>query len=257
MQYRSFMIAIAVLIICACSVSALTISTVTTEDGKKTTTMDGSTSTQTTSTGTQLEDIQEDEETALSLDTEEDIETDTEESTEENIDTVDAEGEVPSNCVSTSGNELIIRFEPEIFEDIDGTLNELAMEQAEIDAHTLIQATVLSDLTEMGMPGLQLVKLPDDMSLEEGIAYYESLEEVRFAEPNYHISIYPDGCSEETLTEADDMLIETVDEQEDALTEGEDEPTEKEDVHIESGDGFTRTVVNSERAQVQTTTYTT
>ena len=262
MQYRSIMIAIAVLVICACSVSALTISTskVTTDEGTTSTTSigEGAVSVQ----GNSPEDVQntgdalENEEMMQTLNTEKES---TEEIAEEGSESVEAEGEVASNCTGTSGNELIIRFEPESFEDDVGTLDELAMEQAEFEAHSLIQATVLSDLTEMGMPGLQLVQLPDDMSLEEGIAYYESLDNVRFAEPNYHISIYPDDCPEEVNAEStDDVLIETVDENlegEDLLNEGDDLLNEGEDVRIESGDGFTKTIVESTTPQYRIDSY--
>ena len=178
------------LIVCMGCVSALTISTSTvststgTEDGTTTSMTSASYS---SSTGLN-EDVPEAEVEVASATSIEEVDI-------EVLD--DIEVESLSNCNEVSGAELIVRFEPEYFELSDGTLNALAMEEAEFKAHSAIGATVLSDLTEIGMPGLQLVKLPDGMSLEEGIAHYESLSGVRFAEPNYQISISSDECAED------------------------------------------------------------
>ena len=213
MYYRHIMIAIAVLIVCAVCASALSISTTTvrTEDGE----MQSTTSTSSRSTGSETmslgEDVGEEEIVALY---EEDVSE--EDSTEENAEFF-SEG-VANNCIEGYGNELIIRFEPEYFERLDGTLDEAAMEEAELRIHASIKASVLSDLAELGMPGLQLVGLPEGMSLEEGIAYYEALPEVRFAEPNYQISIYPaEECAEGETT--DEITDEPGSEEAEALDE--------------------------------------
>ena len=197
MQYRYSMIALAVLIVCVGYVSALTISTSTvhTEDG--TTQSMTSTVGYSTSAAAELdENVQESNVEVASITTIE----------ETDMKIMEAEEEQSTNCTETSGSELIVRFEPESFELPDGTLNALAMEEAELKAHSAINATVLSDLTEIGIPGLQLVRLPDDMSLEEGIAHYESLPGVRFAEPNYQISLSSDECAED---DAIDISAET------------------------------------------------
>jgi hypothetical protein len=175
------MIAIAMLIVCVGCVSALTVSTstVSTKNGDVKST--NSTGGYSTSTGIDENVPEADVEIAAITSTEE----------------VDMKAlNSSTNCTEASKAELIVKFEPEHFESTNGTLNALAMEEAEFQAHSAINATVLSDLTEIGMPGLQLVKLPDGMSLEEGIAYYESLPGVRFAEPNYQISISSEKCVE-------------------------------------------------------------
>jgi hypothetical protein len=104
-------------------------------------------------------------------------------------------------------------------------------------------------MTEFGIPGLQLVRLPEEMSLEEGIAYYEALPEVRFAEPNYQISIYPiDECADSEVTdeitgEAIGEDGEAIDEDSEAIDEGseitgeatgEDTETLENDITLES-----------------------
>jgi hypothetical protein len=184
MEYRHIMIAVAMLIVCVGCVSALTISssTLSTGDGKA----QSMTSTSGYSTSTEIHGHDVDITTSTSI----------EEADMKALE--DTEAEPSTNCTEAPKVELIVRFEPEYFELPDGTLNALAMEETELKAHSAINAIVLSDLTEIGMPGLQLVELPDDMSVEEGIAYYESLPGVRFAEPNYPISLYSDECTEDS-----------------------------------------------------------
>jgi hypothetical protein len=193
MKYRYIMIATAMLIVCVVCVSAITISSsiVSTGDGKAQST----TSTSGYSSSTELHEHHVEVAMITSIIEEADMKA---------LEETDVE--LSTNCNEASKVELIVRFEPEYFEDIDGALNALAMEEAGLKAHSAINATVLSDLTEIGMPGLQLVELPDDMSLEEGIAYYESLPGVRFAEPNYQISIHSDECAED---ESIDIVAET------------------------------------------------
>jgi hypothetical protein len=203
------MIAIAMLIVCAGCVSALTISTSTvrTEDGEVQSMTSSSSSGSTGSTPSPDESVSEETEEKVVAVSEEDEEKFTDEgaevlSSEEVVEEVE---EVANTCTEKIENELIIKFEPEYFERSDGTLDELAMEEAGLKIHDSIDAVILSDLTEFGMPGLQLVRLPEGMSLEEGIAYYEALPEVRFAEPNYQISIYrADECVEGEETETPD-----------------------------------------------------
>jgi hypothetical protein len=191
------MAVIAVLFICAGCVSALTISSsvVRTEDGEQSMTSSSSSSSSQSS-------VSSFESETSAEDTEGDVDVLSEESGE----ILSAES---TNCTETQKPELIISFQPQIFELSDGTLDQVAMKQAENSVHGTINATILSDLTEQGMPGIQLVLLPEGMSIEEGIAYYESLPEIRFAEPNYQISIYSDECIE--AASAEDEEFETTD----------------------------------------------
>jgi hypothetical protein len=178
------MTVIAVLFICAGCVSALTISSsvVRTEDGEQTMTSSSQSSVSSP-------------ESEVSVET---VEADVDLLSEGSGEILSAES---TNCTETKEPELIISFQPQIFELPDGTLDQVAMRQAENSVHGAINATILSDLTEQGMPGIQLVLLPEGMSIEEGIAYYESLPEIRFAEPNYQISIYLDECIEAASAE--------------------------------------------------------
>jgi len=212
MQYRYIMLAIAMLLVCVGCVSALTISS--SSSSSTVSTGNGESQSMTLTNGYSIstgldENVLDLNENLL----EEDIEIasitpidDLEEG--DMVALNDTEEKSSKNCAEVSKAELIVRFEPEYFEFSDGTLNVLAMAEAELKAHSAISATVLSDLTEIGMPGLQLVQLSDDMSLEEGIAYYGSLPGVRFAEPNYQISIYSDECEED---DSIDILAETSD----------------------------------------------
>ncbi len=50
--------------------------------------------------------------------------------------------------------------------------------------NTAINATVVTDYTPYGMAGLQLVQLPVNMTTEQGITYYNTTPNVRYAEPN-------------------------------------------------------------------------
>jgi len=61
-------------------------------------------------------------------------------------------------------------------------------------AHAIIGARVLEDYSSEGMPGLQLVQLPDEMNVEDGIAYYSVKPGIKYAEPDYYrtASVIPD-----------------------------------------------------------------
>ncbi|HPP78070.1 hypothetical protein, partial [Methanospirillum sp.] len=56
-------------------------------------------------------------------------------------------------------------------------------------SHAYIGAKVKTDYNELGLPGLQLVQLPPGMTLEDSIAYYQSLPYVKYAERNVVYSI--------------------------------------------------------------------
>jgi hypothetical protein len=78
--------------------------------------------------------------------------------------------------------ELLVRFNPELW-------NTTALQSAARASHDNIGATVITDYTELGLPGLQLITLPPGMTTAEGKAYYEALPYVQYAEPNAVYSI--------------------------------------------------------------------
>jgi len=47
-----------------------------------------------------------------------------------------------------------------------------------------IQASVMTDYSAYGMPGLQLVSLQVNMTTEQGLSYYRNVTNVLYAEPN-------------------------------------------------------------------------
>lgn len=51
-----------------------------------------------------------------------------------------------------------------------------------------INATLVTDYTQYGMPGLQLVNLPVNMTVSQGIGYYQNVTYVLYAEPNVKYS---------------------------------------------------------------------
>ena len=81
--------------------------------------------------------------------------------------------------------EVLVRFDPDLW-------NMTVLQSAASAAHASIGATVKTDYNELGLPGLQLVKLPPGMTVNESIAYYQSLPYVKYAEPNLVYSIESD-----------------------------------------------------------------
>lgn len=61
-------------------------------------------------------------------------------------------------------------------------------------AHATIGARVLEDFSASGAPGLQLVALPEGMSVTDGVAYYSVKSGIQYAEPDYYrtSAIIPD-----------------------------------------------------------------
>lgn len=90
----------------------------------------------------------------------------------------------PSGPVNTSATqvELLVRFAPELW-------NQTSLQSAAAASHASVGAAVLTDYDELGLPGLQHVLLPPGMSAEDGIAFYESIPYVQYAEKNYEYSI--------------------------------------------------------------------
>lgn len=102
---------------------------------------------------------------------------------------IDKDGKQPGEPdPSTAGNtsvtqvELLVRFTPELW-------NQSTLQSAASASHASVGAAVLTDYDELGLPGLQHVLLPVGMSAEDGIAFYESIPYVQYAEKNYEYSI--------------------------------------------------------------------
>ena len=54
--------------------------------------------------------------------------------------------------------------------------------------NTAVNATLVTDYTPYGMPGLQLVNLQKNMTVNQGIEYYRNVTYVLYAEPNVQYS---------------------------------------------------------------------
>lgn len=79
--------------------------------------------------------------------------------------------------------ELLVRFNPEAF-PTNGS-----REAFEMQTNAAIGAFMITDFTSQGITGLELVRLPQGMTTQEGIAYYESIPTVLYAEVNAVYSI--------------------------------------------------------------------
>lgn len=79
--------------------------------------------------------------------------------------------------------ELLVRFDPLAFPS-NGS-----REAAEIQANAVIGAVMITDFSDDGLAGLQLVRLPPGMNTSEGIEYYQTIPTVMYAEPNAVYSI--------------------------------------------------------------------
>ncbi len=76
-----------------------------------------------------------------------------------------------SNPIEYEKNELLVRFKPDVSENVSQNL------------HFQTGATVLKEYD--CIKGLQLVKIPDNISMNEIIGIYMSNTDVLYAEPNY------------------------------------------------------------------------
>ena len=79
--------------------------------------------------------------------------------------------------------ELLVRFNPEAF-PTNGS-----REASEMQANAAIGAVMITDFTSQGITGLELVRLPQGMTTEQGITYYQSIPTVMYAEVNAVYSI--------------------------------------------------------------------
>ena len=95
-------------------------------------------------------------------------------------------GESLSLLTATSGRPLykpgsiIVRFKP----DVAGSPARLA--QASSAAHAQLGATVTTDYSDIGLPGMQALHLPRGVSVAEAVQIYSQNPDVLYAEPNYY-----------------------------------------------------------------------
>ncbi len=79
--------------------------------------------------------------------------------------------------------ELLVQFNQSVFP------NNQSMQASSMQANAAIGAVMVTDYSAQGMNGLELVRLPPTMTVEQGIAYYQGLPTVRYAEKNAIYSI--------------------------------------------------------------------
>jgi thermitase len=78
-------------------------------------------------------------------------------------------------------DEVIVRYNPNKFQ------NARVMSAYTVDSNAKIGAQVEQDFTDEGLSGMQVVKLPASVSVDEAIAEYQKNPDVLYAEPNYRI----------------------------------------------------------------------
>jgi hypothetical protein len=89
----------------------------------------------------------------------------------------------PKPAGNQTQGEILVRFNVSAFE------TPAALQTYENTTNSAINATVLTDYTQYGMPGLQLIKLSANMTQAQGIAYYQGKPNVLYAEPNSQFQI--------------------------------------------------------------------
>ncbi|MDN7023825.1 PKD domain-containing protein [Methanoculleus sp. FWC-SCC1] len=81
-------------------------------------------------------------------------------------------------------DSIIVQFQPGVAEDIS------LMATADDWIHTRHRTSLRHDFSEDGLAGLQVVGLPDDLSVSDAVEAYRQDPAVLYAEPNYYC--YPD-----------------------------------------------------------------
>jgi subtilisin family serine protease len=76
-------------------------------------------------------------------------------------------------------NTVIVRF-------VSGAGDGPSLCSASENAHFALGADVADDLSDL-VPGMQVVELPEGVSVEEAVDYYAGLSSVAYAEPNYYV----------------------------------------------------------------------
>jgi len=88
----------------------------------------------------------------------------------------------PAGNTSASGG-LFVRYNQTAFK----TTQDMLVYANSTNA--VIHASVMTDYTAYGMPGLQLVSLQPNMTTQQGISYYSNVTNVLYAEPNVQYSV--------------------------------------------------------------------
>jgi len=84
--------------------------------------------------------------------------------------------ETPSP-INSVPDEVLVRFKPE------ARINDAVMPDIATAAHSKVGATIIKEFKEL--PGLQLVKVPNDVPVPDALTQYKQNPNVLYAEPNY------------------------------------------------------------------------
>lgn len=82
-------------------------------------------------------------------------------------------------------SQVIVCFGPEV------SGNDAELDAIASSLHAHFNATVIENSSTLGIPGAQLVQLPDTVTVADAVAWYLGNASVLFAEPNYIISLVP------------------------------------------------------------------
>ncbi len=80
-------------------------------------------------------------------------------------------------------NELIVRY------NYKKIANKGLLTASSAKTNMEIGAVVQQDFSNEGLPGMQVVRIPDNMSVDDAIAIYENSPDILYAEPNYIVKI--------------------------------------------------------------------
>jgi thermitase len=106
---------------------------------------------------------------------------------------IETVGDINGTTIHYVKNELIIQFKPEFLKD------PISYATISNTTHAGINATVIEDYGSIGMPGVQLIQLPENIPVERGIEYYLSCPSILYAEPNEISEIAPPPANTEFL----------------------------------------------------------
>ena len=76
-----------------------------------------------------------------------------------------------------------------IYETDDRSMASGSFDSAKLSANAAIGATVTQEFTDGVLPGCQVVSLPDDMTVDEAVIYYEDQPGVAYVQPNFIYTI--------------------------------------------------------------------
>ncbi len=88
-------------------------------------------------------------------------------------------------------SQLIVCFNPEIFS------NDQELENFSSQIHAQYNSVVLENSSVLGIPGAQLIQVPDTVSLKDAADWYRGNEFIIFAEPDYIATVSPPAPSPE------------------------------------------------------------